>query len=166
MEREQHTTQRSGSTLAARLLLGAAAMLLLIVAAPTAQAQVSFGINIGPAPVCPYGYFDYAPYNCAPYGYYGPQWFTNGLFLGAGPWFRGPRGFYGGVNRRYDPRWGYRGGFPARGAVGYYRGGPVHGFYGNQFRDGRGGYRGGYSGYRGGGGYHGGGGFHGGGHRR
>jgi len=35
-----------------------------------APAQVS--INIGPAPVCPYGYFDYAPYDCAPYGFYGP----------------------------------------------------------------------------------------------
>jgi hypothetical protein len=32
----------------------------------SALAQVS--INIGSAPVCPYGYFDYAPYNCAPYG--------------------------------------------------------------------------------------------------
>ena len=29
-------------------------------------AQVS--INIGTEPACPYGYYDYAPYNCAPYG--------------------------------------------------------------------------------------------------
>ena len=37
--------------------------------APAASAQVS--VNIGVAPACPYGYFSYAPYNCAPYGYYG-----------------------------------------------------------------------------------------------
>ena len=29
-------------------------------------AQVS--INIGTEPACPYGYYGYAPYNCAPYG--------------------------------------------------------------------------------------------------
>ena len=29
-----------------------------------APAQVS--VNIGVAPVCPYGYFDFAPYDCAP----------------------------------------------------------------------------------------------------
>src|SRR5437660_264202 len=29
-------------------------------------AQVS--INIGPEPVCPYGYYDFGPYNCTPYG--------------------------------------------------------------------------------------------------
>jgi hypothetical protein len=44
-----------------------------LVAAP-APAQVSVGIGIGGvgigvAPVCPYGYFDYAPYDCSPYGY-------------------------------------------------------------------------------------------------
>jgi hypothetical protein len=33
-----------------------------------APAQVSVGVNIGPEPYCPYGYFDYAPYDCAPYG--------------------------------------------------------------------------------------------------
>ena len=55
-----------------------------------APAQVS--VNIGVAPVCPYGYFDFAPYDCAPYGYYGPDWFVGGVFIGAGPWFHGPRG--------------------------------------------------------------------------
>jgi hypothetical protein len=34
---------------------------VLFAAIPKSQAQVSVGINIGPAPVCPYGYFDYAP---------------------------------------------------------------------------------------------------------
>src|ERR1700686_1741280 len=37
-----------------------------------AHSQVSVGVNIGAAPVCPYGYFDYEPYDCAPYGYNGP----------------------------------------------------------------------------------------------
>src|SRR6204780_1361815 len=66
------------------------------------HAQVSVGVDIGAAPVCPYGYFDYAPYDCAPYGYYGPDWFVGGVFLGAGPWFHGPRGFFGHVDNRYD----------------------------------------------------------------
>ena len=90
---------------------------LSFIATPQAKAQVSlnFGVNVGPQPICPYGYYDYAPYNCAPYGYYGPQWFTNGIFIGAGPWFRGPRGWYGYVDRRFDPRYGYRGPFPHRG---------------------------------------------------
>lgn len=79
------------------------------------QAQVSFGIQIGPEPVCPYGYFDYAPYSCAPYGYYGPEWFTNGLFIGTGPWFHGPEHFRGHIDRHFDPRSGYRGHLPERG---------------------------------------------------
>ena len=54
----------------------------------SAPAQVS--INIGAEPACPYGYYDVAPYNCAPYGYYGSEWFSGGVFIGAGPWFHGP----------------------------------------------------------------------------
>ena len=46
----------------------------LLSCATLAPAQVS--VNIGVAPVCPYGYFDYSPYDCAPYGYYGPDWFV------------------------------------------------------------------------------------------
>ena len=49
---------------------------------------------VGPAPVCAYGYYDYYPYACAPYGYYGPNWFSGGVFIGAGPWFHG--GYWGG----------------------------------------------------------------------
>jgi hypothetical protein len=96
------------------------------------MAQVSVGVNIGPAPVCPYGYFDYAPYSCAPYGYYGPDWFLNGVFIGAGPWFHGPHGFAGHVDNRYDPRHGYKGPMPERGAE------PFNHFHGNEARDGRG----------------------------
>ncbi|HEX3891005.1 MAG TPA: hypothetical protein VHW46_00395 [Terracidiphilus sp.] len=98
--------------------------------APAAPAQVA--ISIGAAPVCPYGYFDYAPYDCAPYGYYGPDWFTGGIFLGAGPWFHGPHGFYGHVDNRFDPHYGYRGPMPERGAQ------PFNHFHGNEARDGRG----------------------------
>jgi hypothetical protein len=98
--------------------------------APVVPAQVS--VNIGVAPVCPYGYFDYAPYDCAPYGYYGPDWFVGGVFLGAGPWFHGPRGFFGHVDNRYDPRHGYHGPLPERGAEQFNH------FHGNEARDGRG----------------------------
>src|SRR5580692_4477115 len=78
-------------------------------AAPKAQAQISVGVDIGTAPECPYGYYDYAPYACAPYGYYGPEWFNGGVFVGAGPWFHGPAGFHGNVNNRFDPQHGYKG---------------------------------------------------------
>ncbi len=102
----------------------------LLAARPAAPAQVS--ISIGAAPLCPYGYFDYAPYSCAPYGYYGPDWFAGGVFIGAGPWFHGPRGFYGHVDNRYDPHYGYHGPFPDRGVQ------PFNHFQGNEARDGRG----------------------------
>ena len=100
----------------------------LLSCAPVAPAQVS--VNIGVAPVCPYGYFDYAPYDCSPYGYYGPDWFNGGIFIGAGPWFHGHRGFYGHVDNRYDPNHGYHGPMPARGAA------PFNHFQANEARDG------------------------------
>ncbi len=96
----------------------------------SAPAQVS--VNIGVAPVCPYGYYDFAPYNCAPYGYYGPDWFVGGVFIGAGPWFHGPRGFHGHVDNRYDPRHGYAGPYPDRGEK------PFNHFHANEARDGQG----------------------------
>ena len=98
----------------------------------TAAAPAQIGISIGAAPACAYGYFDYAPYNCAPYGYYGPDWFNGGLFIGAGPWFHGGRGFYGHVDNRYDPRNGYRGPLPGRGEPAF------NNFRGNEARDGQG----------------------------
>jgi hypothetical protein len=100
--------------------------------ASVAPAQVSVGVNIGVAPVCPYGYFDYEPYDCAPYGYYGPDWFVGGVFVGAGPWFHGRPGFYGHVDNRFDPHHGYNGPLPERGARPFYH------FQGNEARDGRG----------------------------
>jgi hypothetical protein len=82
-------------------------------AAPVTQAQVS--VNIGVAPECPYGYYDVPPYSCAPYGYYGPEWFSGGVFVGAGPWFHGPANFHGSVNNHFDVAHGYKGPVPNRG---------------------------------------------------
>jgi hypothetical protein len=93
----------------------AALAVLYFAAAPKAQAQISVGVDIGPAPECPYGYYDYPPYPCAPYGYYGPEWFVGGVFIGAGPWFHGPGGFNGHVNNHFDPQHGYHGPMPGRG---------------------------------------------------
>lgn len=116
--------------------LAAFAMLMLsctIVAPTRASAQISVGIDVGgPPPVCPYGYFDYPPYDCAPYGYYGPDWYMGGVFIGAGPWFHGHHGFYGHVDNRFDPHHGYGGPLPERGAR------PFNHFQGNEARDGRG----------------------------
>lgn len=122
------------------LAIAVLAVVCMTVAAPKSQAQVGVTVNIGPAPVCPYGYFDYKPYSCAPYGYYGPQWFTNGVFIGAGPWFHGPRDFHGTVNNHYDPNHGYKGRVPARGEKQAPNKHPEHAtnFKGNETRDGRG----------------------------
>src|ERR1039457_6621790 len=78
--------------------------LLAILLAPVASshAQVAVGVGVGAypyayddyaPPACAYGYYDYSPYACAPYGYYGPGWFSGGIFIGAWPWFRGGYGF-------------------------------------------------------------------------
>lgn len=102
-----------------------------------ATAQVS--VNIGIAPECPYGYYDAAPYGCAPSGYYGPEWFTGGIFIGAGPWFHGSSNFRGKVNNSYHPEHGYKGAVPNRGekAEPAKRVDAAH-FKGNEERDGRG----------------------------
>ncbi len=140
--------------------------------ASNAQAQrLTFGVGIvapayyGPAPVCAYGYYDYYPYACAPYGFYGPDWFVGGVFIGAGPWYRGYYGYrgYGYYGRGYYGRgYGYygRGGY-RRGFDRGYRGGDFHG--GNGYRGG-GNFHGGGEFHGGGGSFHGGGGSHGGGH--
>ena len=104
---------------------------------PKAEAQVS--INVGVAPECPYGYYDAAPYACAPSGYYGPEWFTGDVFIGAGPWFHGESNFRGNVNNSYHPEHGYKGPMPQRGekAEPAKRVDAEH-FKGNEVRDGRG----------------------------
>lgn len=143
------------------LIFSAALLIGSLAIAPSAKAQVSVGINLGAPPVCQWGYYNYAPYACAPYGFYGPGYFYNGIFLGVGPWANWGYAHGWGAHRFYGAN--YRGaGFGYRGG---YRAG-FHGGYGS-------GYRGGYAAgrnaaaYRGGAGYHGGGAaFHGGGTAR
>src|SRR3981081_3172429 len=113
-----------------------------LVSASNANAQrVTFGVGFGgpvyygPAPVCAYGYYGYYPYGCAPYGYYGPEWFDGGVFFGAGPWwgfgFRDRDRFFDrGFHRGFDGRRGFDRGF---------HGG---GFHGGGFRGGGGLHRG------------------------
>jgi hypothetical protein len=119
------------------IALAGTAALLFATVAPKAQAQIS--VSIGAAPDCPYGYYDYAPYNCAPYGYYGPEWFTGGVFLGAGPWFHGPANFRGHVDNHFDQQHGFKGAVPARGEKPTpEHAAPPKSFKGNEVRDGRG----------------------------
>ena len=105
--------------------LAAVAAFCFMVTTPQTQAQVN--VEIGVAPVCPYGY-------------YGPEWFSGGVFIGAGPWFHGPEGFHGHVNNRFHPDHGYHGPMPNHGDK------PEPGrhfdkidhFKGNEVRDGHG----------------------------
>jgi hypothetical protein len=66
-------------------LLGTTALLVALALPSEANAQVAITIG-GPPPVCSYGYYGYAPYSCAPVGYYGSGYFYNGVFVGMGPW--------------------------------------------------------------------------------
>src|ERR1700722_7484933 len=120
------------------LLLAGVAGIGFTAATPRAQAQVA--VEIGVAPQCPYGYYDGAPYGCAPYGYYGSEWFSGGAFIGAGPWFDGSDNFRGHVNNRYHPEHGYKGHMPVAGerAEPSNRLDKVSHFKGNEMRDGRG----------------------------
>ena len=80
-----------------RYLRYLAILSIFLLPASFSHAQVAVGVGVGVPyggyaygpPVCDYGYYDYPPYACAPYGYYGPDWFYGGVFIGAGPWFRG-----------------------------------------------------------------------------
>src|SRR5579871_2250210 len=92
-----------------------AALLLPLTFAQPSHAQVAVGVGIGGPPSCAYGYYDYYPYACAPYGYYGPDYFVDGIFIGAGPWYH----------------WGHPGWFWNRGYVGrgWDRGGWGHDAY-------------------------------------
>jgi hypothetical protein len=119
------------------LVLAGFAGLCFAASAPKAAAQVS--VEVGVAPECPYGYYDVAPYDCAPSGYYGPEWFTGDVFVGAGPWFHGKSEFRGKVDNSYDPKNGYKGSRPNRGE----KAEPAkrvskEKFKGNEERDGRG----------------------------
>ncbi|MGB8013618.1 MAG: hypothetical protein WCF68_18545 [Terriglobales bacterium] len=102
------------------------ALLAMPLAYSQAEVRVGVGIGIGPGyvagpPVCSYGYYPDYPYACAPYGYYGPSFFVNGAFIGAGPWGHGwGHPYYGrAYGRGFDGRFAGRG-FEGRGrAVGH-----------------------------------------------
>ena len=57
---------------------------LTLAAAQTGNTPVASGV--GDQPNCHYGYYGYAPYACAPRGFYGADYFYNGIFIGVGPW--------------------------------------------------------------------------------
>lgn len=144
--------------------------LLVILAGTAANAQVRFGVGVGigpgyfpppayvgPPPDCLYGYYGYYPYACAPYGYYAPEYFDGGVFIGAGPWFHGFYGGYYGPGYRYfgrdDDRFRDHDRFRDRDAFRDFHGErDFHG--GRDFHSG--GFRGG-NGFRGNGDFHGGG---------
>jgi hypothetical protein len=119
------------------VLLAAVAAIGCTATAPKAEAQVA--VEVGVAPDCPYGYYDVAPYACAPAGYYGPEWFVGGVFIGAGPWFHGAADFRGHVNNHFHPEHGSKGPMPKAGekADEAKRVDNAH-FKGNEMRDGRG----------------------------
>ena len=101
--------------------LATLSLLMLPLAYSHAEVRVGVGIGFGPGyvagpPVCAYGYYGYYPYACAPYGYYGPNYFVNGVFIGAGPWYHGYyRPYYGrGWYDRDDWRWRDRDGWRDR----------------------------------------------------
>ncbi len=116
--------------------LAAVVAVCFVLMACSATAQVS--VQIGPPPDCPYGYYDFPPYACAPYGYYGPEWFPNGVFIGVGPWFHGPAHFHGHVDNHFRSDHGYRGPLPQRGERPDRDTRHIAHFRGNEMRDGRG----------------------------
>ena len=91
----------AGRRFVLRILRSIALLMVLAIPAAFAHGQISVGIGIGPVvsypapvyvsgpPVCSWGYYSYYPYSCAPYGYYGADWFFGGVFIGAGPWYTG-----------------------------------------------------------------------------
>ena len=177
------------------LIVGVCASGLFTLAVPSAKAQVRFGVGIGVGPAyggyysygydpydgpdyapygappdCLYGYYPYYPYACASYGYWGPDYFYDGVFVGVGPWFGwgfGP-GFRGRFHDFDDFRrfGGFRGDrfrdFRNEGGLRGWRGGDA--YRGGGFRGGAPN-GGGYRGFSGGGFRGGSGGGHGGGHR-
>ena len=118
-------------------------LLLVVIAAfavapgvPRAGTQVNFYIGI--TPICPYGYFSYTPHYCAPDGYYGPEWFNRGVFIGADAWFHGPNDFRGSVDNTLDPQYGYKGPLPKVGDKPAAQRRAADLFKGNEVRDGHG----------------------------
>jgi hypothetical protein len=118
--------------------LGLAAIAAFSIARGVPKAAAQVDLYIGVAPDCPYGYYDYAPHNCVPDGYYGPEWFNGGIFIGAGPWFHGPKDFQGKVDNTFDPQYGYSGLLPKAGDKPSEERRAPEKFRGNEVRDGQG----------------------------
>ncbi len=110
--------------------------LCFAIATPQAQAQVS--VNIGVAPDCPYGYYDTPPYGCAPYGYYGPEWFSGGVFIGAGPGFMAPNTSTATSITTTILTWLSRPISQPRRTIADYHPEHMENFHGNEMRDGHG----------------------------
>jgi hypothetical protein len=137
-----HSLAMRGSLILTGAIILFASSSLPLALVPTANAQVVIGVGVSP-PMCSYGYYNYAPYGCAPMGFYGPGYFYNGIFLGVGPWANwgyghgwGEHRFSGGGGGRYvgvrgnggRAYAGNRGRGPAgaRGSSGGARGGASH----------------------------------------
>ncbi len=75
---------------------------------------------------------------CAADGYYGPEWFNAGVFIGAGSWFHGPNDFQGKVDNTFDPQNGYIDVLPKDGDQPAAQRRTPEKFRGNEVRDGRG----------------------------
>jgi hypothetical protein len=136
-----HGQHRKGEVMNKFKFLAIAALATISLSAAASKPPAGqVAVSVGVAPDCPYGYYDTAPYGCAPYGYYGPEWFSGGVFIGAGPWFHGPANFHGHVNNRFHPDHGYKGPVPNRGDKPEpgKRVDKVANFKGNEVRDGRG----------------------------
>ena len=106
MKKIEQLTNTKG--LLSATIIGALLAMFLVFSPTQATAGVSVGVGVnvgGPPPECPYGYYDYPPYACAPAGYWGPEYFYNGIFIGVGPWWG----------------WGYRHGWDGHRFHGYYR---------------------------------------------
>lgn len=115
---ETQTPIRGSNMRRLKILLSSSALLATLAIAPAARAQVV--IDIGAPPVCSYGYYDYAPYSCAPVGFYGPGYFYNGIFLGMGPWAGWGYG-HGWGDHRFSRSGGGR--YTGGGGAAAYRGG-------------------------------------------
>ena len=70
-----------------KILLGSAALLAGMALTPQRLNRKSpSALTLVCLPYASLGYYEAPPYACAPYGFYGPGYFYNGIFLGVRPW--------------------------------------------------------------------------------
>jgi hypothetical protein len=72
------------------LFVLAAGVTVIGITATARKPEAQVAVEVRPPPGCPYGYYDVAPYACAPAGYYGPEWFVDGVFIGPAHGFMDP----------------------------------------------------------------------------